>query len=61
MPGDITHGHGAAESARRLAFNVPSASVQNKSLEEARMMLGRVFKYPDDLPTEYMGVSSSAW
>eukprot|EP00435_Cladocopium_sp_Y103_P046075 s704_g13.t1 len=32
---DVTRSDGA--HARRLAFNVPSASVQNKSLEEARM------------------------
>lgn len=34
--GDVPGGDGSA-NARRLAFNVPSASVQNKSLEEARM------------------------
>lgn len=34
--GDVPGGDGSA-NARRLAFNVPSASVQNKRLEEARM------------------------
>ena len=41
MTGDVPGGDGSA-NARRLAFNVPSASVQNKSLEEARMLLGDV-------------------
>ena len=41
MTGDVLRGDGPA-NARRLAFNVPSASVQNKSLEEARMLLGDV-------------------
>ena len=41
MTGDVPRGDGSA-NARRLAFNVPSASVQNRSLEEARMLLGDV-------------------